>query len=110
MNMYANYIKEKTGDLVYETDKGFAVYRYVGEDTVYILDIYVFPESRHKNVASSIADDIVMEAKKKGCTKLLGSVVPSLKNSVLGLKVLLAYGMVLDSSSNDFILLKKEII
>ena len=56
-----------------------------------------------------MADEIAKIAKKEGCTKMLGSVVPSAKNSTISLKVLLAYGMTLQSSTNDFIIFEKEI-
>lgn len=108
-SMYARYLLEKTQDLILETDKGFATYRYVDPKTVYIIDIYVLPDFRNTNVASAMADSIVEEGRKKGCTNLLGSIVPSNKNSVASFKVLLAYGMSLESSSTDFILFKKEI-
>jgi predicted GNAT family acetyltransferase len=108
--MYADYIKEKTSDLIIETEKGFATYRYLeGFQKVYIIDIYVKPEFRKDHVASTIADSIVREAKKKGCYVLIGSVVPSNKHSSESVKVLLAYGMSLESSTNDFILFKKDI-
>lgn len=110
MSMYAKYIKEKTTDNILETDKGFATYRYLDNNkTVYIIDIYVLPDFRKTNVASTIADDIVKEAKVLGCTNLLGSVVPSNKSSTASLRVLLAYGMTLESSTNDFIIFKKDI-
>ena len=77
--------------------------------TVYIVDLYILPDFRREHVASFLADSIVEEAKLKGCNKLLGSVVPSNKNSTTSLKVLLGYGMVLESSSNDFIVFRKDI-
>lgn len=109
MSLYSNYLMEKTSDKIIETDKAFATYRYVNDKTVYIIDLYVLPLFRKTDVASTIADNIVEEARKKGCNKLLGSVVPSNKNSTSSLKILLAYGMTLESSSNDFILFKKDI-
>lgn len=109
-SMYSKYIREKTTDHVLETEHGFATYRYLDNNkTVYIIDIYVIPDFRKSTVASTIADNIVKDAKTLGCTKLLGSVVPSNKNSTSSLKVLLAYGMILESSSNDFIVFSKEI-
>lgn len=107
MSMYAEYLREKTSDLIIETVEGFATYRYVDEKTVYIIDLYIAPGFRKNDVASSMADQIVAEAKQKGCSKLLGSVVPSNKNSTASVQVLLAYGMSLESSANDFILFKK---
>lgn len=108
-SLYAQYVMEKTNDLIIETPEGFATYRYCGTDTVYIVDIYIVPEMREARYASGIADAIVKEAKDKGCTKLIGSVVPSTKNSTLGIKTLLGYGMVLDSSAVDFLLFRKDI-
>lgn len=110
MSMWANYLREKTEDLIRETDQGFATYRYIDDKTVYIVDLYVKPDFRQTNVASEIADSIVSEAKHKGCNKLLGSVVPSNKNSTISLKVLLGYGMTLKSSTNDFIVFEKELL
>jgi len=110
MSMYADYLKEKTNDQIIETDKGFATYRYLeGQGVVYIVDLYVKPEYRKASVASTMADTIVDLARKKGCVKLLGSVVPSAKNSTDSLRVLLGYGMSLESSSNDFIIFRKDI-
>lgn len=109
MSMWANYLREKSNDQILETEKGFATYRYVDEKTVYIIDLYILPDFRQSHVAVSLADTIVDEARKKGCNKLLGSVVPSAKNSTTSLRVLLGYGMSLESSSTDFIVFKKEI-
>lgn len=109
MSMWANYLTEKTTDQILETDKGFATYRYLEDrNAVYIVDLYVLPDFRKTNTASDIADNIVEMARKKGCNKLLGSVVPSNKNSTTSLKVLLAYGMLLESASNDFIVFRKD--
>ena len=44
-----------------------------------------------------MADAIVQDAKEQGANKLLGSVVPSAKGSTESLKVLIAYGMALES-------------
>jgi len=109
MSMYSEYIKEKLGDDVIETEQGFATYRFSDPTTVYILNIYIRPDYRKSGAATDIADIIRDIAKKKGCTKMLGSVVPSTKDSTISLKVLLGYGMKLDSSTNDFILFSKEI-
>lgn len=109
MSLYSNYLREKTQDHIIEMDQGFATYRFMDEKTVYIVDIYVLPDFRKQNLASTIADTIVDVARKKGCNKLLGSVVPSNKGSTISLKVLLGYGMTLKSSSNDFVVFEKEI-
>jgi hypothetical protein len=107
---YAQYIAERTHDHIMESDIGFATYRYLDDGkTVYIIDIYISPLYRRGHEASLLANKIVDEAKAKGCTKVVGSVVPSMKNSTTSLKVLLGYGMTLACSTNDLIMFSKEI-
>lgn len=109
MSLFGDYIKEKNGDEIIETPRGFASYRFIGTDTVYIVDIYVVPEHRRSNEASVIADVIVERAKAKGCTKLLGTVSPAAKTATASLRVLLGYGMHLVSSGPECIIFEKEI-
>lgn len=110
MSLYSQYVAERSNKSVVETEKGFATYLFTNDNKVYIEDIYVVPEHRNSNEASQMADHIIALAKDRGCTKVLGSVVPTATNSTDSLKVLLAYGMKLDSATNDFILFSKDII
>lgn len=112
MSQYGDYIKERLGDSIVERAEGFATYRFLERDgikSVYIVDIYVGPLFRATKVASEMADEICKAAKEKGCTKLIGSVVPSSNGSTTSLRVLLGYGMTLKASTNDFITFEKEI-
>lgn len=109
LSLYSQYITERTDRLILETEYGFATYVYLADNTVYIEDIYVSPEYRKKGIASRFADEIADIARSKGCKKMIGSVVPSTKTSTDSMKTLLAYGMKLESSTNNFITLVKEI-
>lgn len=112
MSMYASYVRERLGDEVLETDKGFATYRYIkegGVDAVYIVDLFVKTDFRKENVASEMADMIVEAAKAVGCKRLIGTVNPSAKNATTSLKVLLGYGMELHWCTQDTITFKKEL-
>lgn len=110
MSLYADYLKERTDDKIIETENGFCTYRYINDGkSVYIIDIYTIPELRQTNYASSLANEVVMEAKANGCTELLGTVVPSTKNSTVSLKVLMGYGMTLYSANQNLIVFRKEI-
>lgn len=109
MSLYSEYIQEKTVKSIIETDIGFITYGFPDPQTVYIEDLYIIPNARKSNNASDLADKVAAAAKERGCSRMLGSVVPSTKNSTDSLKVLLAYGMRLVSSSNDFILFSKEL-
>lgn len=108
MKMYADYIKERENkDCIY-TDKGFATYSF-NETSCYIEDIYVKPEFRQSGETKKLVDKIIESALEHGYTTLTGSVCPSAKGSTDSLKVLLAYGFKLLSSTNNFIIFSKEI-
>ena len=114
MSLYAEYLREKTSDQIIESDKGFITYRFYYDqkdncEAVYIIDLYVRPEFRKSHVASDAADIVVRIAKKRGCKKLLGSVVPSNKDCTSSVKVLLAYGMSIESATENMIWFKKDI-
>jgi predicted GNAT family acetyltransferase len=109
VSLYSQYIREKTYDHILETETGFATYRFVDEKTVYIVDVFIISEFRKLGQGSDLADRIAKEAKRKGCNKLIASVIPSAKNSTDSLEVLLAYGMTLKSANQDFVLFEKEI-
>lgn len=109
MSLYLEYLTERTSDSIIETALGFVTYRYLNETQVYIVDIYVRPEFRKAGVCSALADQVVKEAKVKGRAELIGTVQPSAKNSTASLKVLLGYGMILQSASQDCIIFKKDI-
>jgi GNAT superfamily N-acetyltransferase len=108
-SLYAKYLSERSNDLIIESHDSFASYRYVDDKNVYIVDIFVDPESRRAGEASRLADAICKEAKDRGCIYLLGSVVPSAKNSTKSMRVLLGYGMSLHSASNDFVIFRKDL-
>lgn len=110
MSLYGQYIKERTNKHILENDNGFVVYSYPQPQVVYIEDIFVNSDNRSNHLATEMANQVIAEAKDKGCIKALGSVVPSANNSTISLKVLLAYGMSLDSATNDFILFKKDLV
>lgn len=108
MSLYGQYLKELLGKHIVEHEHGFIVYSFTN-DSCYIENIYVEPEFRNSNVASNMADEVVLMSKQKGLTKLMGSVTPNANNSTISLKVLLAYGFTLNSSTNNFILFEKAI-
>jgi len=108
MSLYSEYLAERGNKTVYETDKGFIVYSFT-EDALYIEDCYVRPDFRRTKVASEFGDYAAGIAKFKGKSKLLGSIVPTSNGASESMQMLLAYGFKLDSSSNNFIVLKKDV-
>jgi GNAT superfamily N-acetyltransferase len=106
--MYADYLEELGVKKMVYNDKGFAIYCITNQDC-YIEEIYVKPEFRDQDVTKGLEAEITEVAKSKGCTRLLGSVIPSLKISSRNLGILFKDGWKLDSSSLNFIIVSKEI-
>jgi GNAT superfamily N-acetyltransferase len=107
-SLYAQYIQEREGKSILESDKGYATYSFT-DDGCYIEDIFVIKEHRKSGEAARLADQIVEIARQKGCKKLYGSISPSANGSTASLKVLLSYGFRLSSSANNFILFVMDI-
>lgn len=108
-SFYAQYLRERTDDEIIETERGFVTYRYIGGDTVYIVDIWVRPAYREIGEGAKLADMVIEIARARGCKQLLGTVNPHTKNATKSLKVMLGYGMQLLNTSNDGIFLRKDI-
>lgn len=109
MSLYAEYLQERTNDGILETDQGFATFRFVDKESVYIVDLYVRPDCREKKIATQLADIIVNDAKQRGCKILYGTVNLLTKGADRSLKVLQGYGMRLHSAENNVIVMKKDI-
>lgn len=108
MSMYADYLKEREGLEVLETELGFVAYKFRPLDC-YIQDIYVVPTHRKAGVAASLADRVVEVAKFKGYHILTGSVDQRAQGSDDSAKVLIAYGMQPYTVENSVVYYYKEI-
>lgn len=106
--MYADYLKEFSVKHMFYNDKGFAIYE-INDQDCYIQEIYVKPEFRDCKVAKELQAEVTKIAQEKGCTRLLGSVIPSIKQASTNLSMLLKDGFKLDSSSVNFIVVSKDI-
>lgn len=108
MSLYGDYIKERAGKGIIESEHGFCTY-ILANTECYIEDLYVVPEQRNSKVASEMADKVADIAKEAGCEWLTGSVCPSAQGSTASLRVLLAYGMELLRSEQNMIYFAKRI-
>ena len=108
-SLYAKYLEERTDDRIIESEYGFATYRRLPNNQMYIVDIYILPEYRHQGLGSSIADEIARIADSEGCTELIGTINPSCKNATASISTLIAYGMEVSSSGENCVIFKKEI-
>lgn len=106
MSLYREYIKEREKKEIIESNDAFITFKILNE-ICYIVDIYVRPDKRKSGVAKELADRVCVVAVENGCKHLLGSVDVNADGATDSLKVLLAYGMDLDSISGSLIFFKK---
>ena len=107
-SLYAQYLAERCGHSIIETDEGFATYEIDGS-VLYIRDIFVIQDARRQGLASQIADQVCDLARAKGCTVLIGTIDPTTHGAHESLLGLLAYGMRLSHLSGALIVLKKDL-
>lgn len=115
--MYFDYLKEKNPGVYFEIcekDRGFAQYSFMtlpGDiKAVWIEEIYVRPEFRKTNLATSLSEKVQKLAKENfECVVLLGTISPTNSNSQASLEVLLAHGMKILKAEQDLIWFFKEL-
>lgn len=110
VSLYAQFIKEISTDSIIENDEGFVTYRYLNDGySVYMIDVYVVPSARIKGIFLDFVDQIIKEAKSKGCKEILGTISMSNPNRTAIMRGHMAYGMQLSAISQDAIILRKDI-
>jgi len=109
MSLYAEYIKEHDDADIIEWKNGYLTYKQIDVNTVYLMDIYVKPKARGKDLGKKLLDEGARRAKELGCNQVLGSVIPSANNSNLSMKFCLDWGYKLSVCEKDKIWLIKEI-
>jgi GNAT superfamily N-acetyltransferase len=108
MSLYAEYIKERAGIDILETEKGFISYQISGLEC-FIHDAYVRPEHRKSGEAARMLDAVVAIAKEQGCSLLTATVCPSANYSTEAMASCIAVGFRIMASVPNLISLKKEI-
>jgi GNAT superfamily N-acetyltransferase len=109
MSLFSDYINEREGKQILESDKGFATYKIFDNGECYLQDIYVIPDERKSGLATEMADKVVEIAQEHGCKTLIGSVCIDDLNCTRNMKVFLAYGMQMHKIIGTMIFLKKDI-
>lgn len=112
MSYHGDYLAERGVNII-ENKYGFVTYMeqkdHIGNDVVYICDIFVAKEYRQKSVGSKLADEVAIIAKEKGIKFLLGSTNLSRPGIELSFKSLMGYGMKVHSYHEEMIFWIKEI-
>jgi predicted GNAT family acetyltransferase len=108
MSLYASYILERLNDHIIEEEHGFITYRFLPNNQMYIIDIFIEKNHRRSGLATELTNRVFEIAKNNNITTVLGTVVPSANNSTDSLKAILFYSFTLQSASDNLIIFKKE--
>jgi GNAT superfamily N-acetyltransferase len=109
-SMYGDYIKERLGDDIIETEEGFVTWRIINNGkSVYGPDVYVKPEFRRKGAAKRLVDAIVQKGIERGCVEVLGTVALPMSTPTKSIAFLISYGFELQSASQELLIFRKDI-
>lgn len=106
--MWHDYVRERLGHEVYQTDHGFVTYSIKGE-ACEIIDIYVQPDKRREGIGWQMANEVTRKALEAGCKRLIGFVWFGTAGAEDSMQAQLAYGFKLNHSDGQRIILVKEI-
>jgi len=109
MSLYAKYLEERQDTKVIETDIGFATYKQVDDETLWLIDIFVEKEFRRLGKATQLSELVQIEAEKLGCTKMLGSVDITANNVTESMKAVLSNGFKFSHAIGNVLYFIKDI-
>ena len=110
MSLYAQFIKEREGFETLEVEHGYATYKQVEKDMVYVRDIFVEENFRQNGLAYELSIQLAEIAKGLGCTKITGSVCVSDDIGVtISMKFLLGNGFKFSHAHGTMLYFVKEI-
>lgn len=107
--MYWDYVREREGVEVVETENGFALIKMVNQDMLYLVDIYVKPDFRRSGEGRRILQEVEGIAKELGATRIQGSVAPQANGSTESALAVIATGFKISHSDNELIYFIKEL-
>lgn len=115
MSDWANYIKEREGHEIIETDEGFIEYHIVPGDPalLFIDSFYIKPEFRRSAQGGTAGMRLTQQAieagLRAGCVFAAAEIHVEMLNATHSLRAALAYGMRLHSTGHNRIMLIKRI-
>jgi len=110
MNMYKDFIKERTDCEFIELDnKGWASYR-INDKICTLYNVYVVPEERLKGTSQQLGVEVENIAREKGCKILITKVELTKEDGDrANLYSILKFGFKLKSSGTNYLVFVKEI-
>lgn len=91
MTLYAQYLLEREGIKIIESEKGFMTY-VPADGALYIVDVFIEPSARRTGEATALEARVIEVAKSLGFNKLMGSVALNVNGVTTSLKMMLGSG------------------
>jgi GNAT superfamily N-acetyltransferase len=85
-DQYLYYCAEQWGRKLIQESYGFVMYD-IGEDNIYIADMFILPDSRGKGYGAKLEDKVIEIAKKAGIKSLTCAIHRSDKDWQKNLKI-----------------------
>jgi hypothetical protein len=109
IDLYEQYALEREGMYFVRNEFGFASYKKISDDMIWLVDLYVIPTKRLTGIGYVLSGMVAKKAIELGATKLLGSVDITAKNVTASLKAVLADGFEYSSSKGNMLYFVKEL-
>lgn len=108
-SLYAQYMKEREDIDIIEKDNGYCTYKELGEDGLWIIDIFVEKDYRRTRLCYKMADEVAVIAKEKGLKYLYGSVDPKTNGATASMRMILNYGYEVYMLDENLIWFRKDL-
>jgi predicted GNAT family acetyltransferase len=108
-SLYGQYIKEREGFDIVETEYGFATYTSVDEQTIYLRDIFIVAEKRRSGLATELSTKVAEIAKELGKNKILGSICIDAKGVTTSMAALLGDKFKFSHANGNMLYFVKDI-
>lgn len=107
-SLYAQYIKERCDQDIYETETGFIAYSMhespIGKQ-LFVHDMYITPTNRRSGEARKLVFYLMDFARQHGCTHAMTTVDVSTKTATDAMKFQISVGMNLYKTEGNLIYL-----
>lgn len=101
--LYADYLKERRGLSMIESDQGFIAYRCKGKEC-FIGEMYVDPDVRKLGVGRKLLNTVIDVARAEGCEFITANIFLDDPNANSTLAAVLACGFKVVSAPNSNVL------
>lgn len=108
--LYFDYLKEREGKEVVETESYFFTYKHFGKNKqLYLSDFYVVPQSRNQKVGTEAMNKVIEIAKSLNCSHVACTTDTNTNNWEKAASGLIGYGFQVIKEENGLIYYYKDI-